>query len=220
MRLPQFMRLLAVLFLVGALVGLPLKATEVQARGGGFVGYHGGSGYHGGFGGGSFRPESYHPGGDPGRRPEPGPRPGPGPDHPYNPNTNINVNRNVNVTGGGGWGPYYGGRGPGWGGVAAGAAAGLAVGAVVSALSSNAQPMVVNNQTYYYDGGNYYQSCYQGTDQATAWSRIPTSSSKRGLNPAPGPPADMAVDAKLYRLGLVALCLVSLTARLPHRATR
>jgi len=66
----------------------------------------------------------------------------------------------VNVSGyGGGWGPYYGG---GWGGVAAGAAAGLAVGTVVGALSASAQPLVVNNQTYYYDNGTYYQPCYQG----------------------------------------------------------
>ena len=85
---------------------------------------------------------------------------------PYNHTNvnNVNVNRNVNVTGGG-WGPYYGGGG-GWGGVAAGAAAGLAVGTVIGALSANAQQMVVNNQTYYYDGGNYYQPCYQGTDSS------------------------------------------------------
>jgi hypothetical protein len=68
----------------------------------------------------------------------------------------------VNVSG---WGPYYGG-GPGWGGVAAGVAAGLAVGTVVGSLSSSAQPMIVNNQTYYYDGSNYYQSCYQGSDSS------------------------------------------------------
>jgi hypothetical protein len=41
--------------------------------------------------------------------------------------------------------------------------AGLAVGTVVGSLSSVAQPMVVNNQTYYHDGGNYYQPCYQGS---------------------------------------------------------
>ena len=69
MRLARFIRLLAVLFLVGA-TGLPLVSMEVQARGGGgfhggggFGGYHGGGGDHGGFGGGSFRPESGHPGG-------------------------------------------------------------------------------------------------------------------------------------------------------------
>jgi hypothetical protein len=74
----------------------------------------------------------------------------------------------VNVTGyGGGWGPYYGGGGA-WAGAAAGAAAGavagLAMGALVSSLPSNAQPMIVNNQNYYYDGTNYYQSCFQGSD--------------------------------------------------------
>ncbi|MCX5888483.1 MAG: hypothetical protein NTY36_03420 [Deltaproteobacteria bacterium] len=168
MRLAKFLRLLAVLFLVGVLMGLPLIAAEVQARGGGghgggggFGGSHGGGGDHGGFGGGSFHSDSYHSGGEAGRRPEPGPDHR-YPDHPYNRDTNVNVNRNVNVTGGG-WGPYHGG---GWGGVAAGAAAGLAVGTVIGALSASAQPMIVNNQTYYYDGGNYYQSCYQGTDSS------------------------------------------------------
>jgi hypothetical protein len=50
--------------------------------------------------------------------------------------------------------------------VAAGAVAGLAVGAVVGSLSTTAQPLIVNNQTYYYDGGNYYQPCYQGSTSA------------------------------------------------------
>ncbi len=48
----------------------------------------------------------------------------------------------------------------------AGAAAGLAVGATVGYLSAAAQPTVVNNQTYYVDGGTYYQRCYQGTEVA------------------------------------------------------
>ena len=173
MRLARFMRLLAVLFLVGALTGLPLVSTEVQARGAAvFMGWRG------------LRRLSWRrrlsrwlrrrqfparerpPGGvEPGRHPEPGPD-RPHPDQPYNHTNvnNVNVNRNVNVTGGG-WGPYYGGGG-GWGGVAAGAAAGLAVGTVIGALSANAQQMVINNQTYYYDGGNYYQPCYQGTDSS------------------------------------------------------
>jgi len=47
--------------------------------------------------------------------------------------------------------------------VAAGAVAGLAVGTLVGALSAAAQPLLVNNQTYYYDGSNYYQPCYQGS---------------------------------------------------------
>jgi hypothetical protein len=71
----------------------------------------------------------------------------------------VTYNRNVNVSTN--WRPYYG---PRYGAAAAGVAAGLAVGAVVGSLSAAAQPMVVNNQTYYYDGTNYYQPCYQGTD--------------------------------------------------------
>ena len=47
---------------------------------------------------------------------------------------------------------------------AAGAAAGLAIGATIASLPAAAQPMVVNNQTYYYDGTNYYQPCYGGSD--------------------------------------------------------
>jgi hypothetical protein len=43
-------------------------------------------------------------------------------------------------------------------------ATGLAVGALVGSLSSSAQPLVVNNQTYYYDSGTYYQPCYQGSE--------------------------------------------------------
>ncbi len=45
-----------------------------------------------------------------------------------------------------------------------GAAVGLAIGATVASLPSSAQPLVVNNQTYYYDGTNYYQACYGGSD--------------------------------------------------------
>jgi hypothetical protein len=67
------------------------------------------------------------------------------------------------VTASGNWNAYYG---PGYrpGTVAAGAAAGLAVGATVAALSAAAQPVVVNNQTYYVDGTTYYQKCYQGSE--------------------------------------------------------
>jgi hypothetical protein len=170
MRLAQFSRLLTVLFLVGVLVGLPLIPMKVQARGGGFRrggsfggfhgagrfgGYHGGSGYHGSFGGGSFvqaphpRPGPHpQPGPHPGPHP-PGPGPGPHPPHPPPPPPPPPPY--------GGWGPYYG---SGWGAVAAG----LAVGTIVGALSANAQPLVINNQTYYYDQGNYYQPCYRGSD--------------------------------------------------------
>ena len=174
MRLTQMIRLIAVTFLTGSLIGLPVITQQVQARGGGgFHGSFGGNAYHGSFGGGSFRPESYHPpepgphwgphpgpGPGPHPGPGPGPHPGPGPYHPYNPNVNVN---NVNVTGyGGGWGPYYGGGA--WAGAAAGAITGLAVGALISSLPSTAQPLIVNNQNYYYDGTNYYQSCFHGSD--------------------------------------------------------
>jgi len=180
MRLAQFTRLLTVLFLVGCLVNFPVIPKEAQARGGGGFhgggggGLHGGGGYGGGFGGGSFRPEShpqeFHPAGfrpggegwEPRPEPGPGPRPGPGPGPRPDPNwhrrpDNVNV---VNVNGGG-WGPYWGN---GWGAAAAGAVAGLAIGAAIASLPSNAQPVVVNNYNYYYDGVNYYRPCYQGPD--------------------------------------------------------
>jgi hypothetical protein len=59
-------------------------------------------------------------------------------------------------------GPYYGPgyRAPGYGAVAAG----VAIGAVVATLPARAAALSVASQTYYYDGSNYYQKCYQGTD--------------------------------------------------------
>ena len=67
----------------------------------------------------------------------------------------MNVNQNWNAYTGAGYRPYpYAGA----------AARGLAVGATVAALSAAAQPVVVNNQTYYSDGGTYYQKCYEGTE--------------------------------------------------------
>ena len=71
----------------------------------------------------------------------------------------MNVSRSATVSGGGGWG-YYGGGGA----AAAGVLAGLAIGATIASLPDAAQPMVVNNQNYYYDGTNYYQPCYGGSD--------------------------------------------------------
>ncbi len=59
---------------------------------------------------------------------------------------------------------YGGYNGPGWGGVAAGAAAGVALGAAIASLPATAQPVIINNQTYYNDGGNYYRPCYDGAD--------------------------------------------------------
>ena len=181
MRLTPILRLLAVLFLVGLLVGLPLLSGEVLARnehgggggggvsrpsggggggarrggGGGFQAFAGGNAYHSGFGGGSFRsgpqpaPRAYARAGT-----VRGPHAGPGPYYPSY---------------GGGWGtsygpawePYYG---PDWGSIAAGAVAALVVGTFLEILSGNVQPLTINGQTYYYDGTNYYQSCYQGTE--------------------------------------------------------
>ena len=145
MRLMKLKSPLWSLLVAALLLGRPCLGLEAQARGGG-GGYHGG----GGFGGGSFRGgEAYRgPGGQTAYR-------RPGGNYP----ANINVNRNVIVSRN--WNAY---RGPGYGGVAAGAAAGLAVGAVVGALPAAAAARSVAGQTYYYDGGNYYQPCYQGTD--------------------------------------------------------
>jgi hypothetical protein len=42
--------------------------------------------------------------------------------------------------------------------------AGLAVGTVVGSLSANSQRVIIKEQPYYYDGANYYQPCYQGSD--------------------------------------------------------
>jgi hypothetical protein len=169
------------LFVVALLVvALSFFCSEAQAWRGGGRGFHGG----GGFSGGSFRGGGGYATGPRGGAVAEGPRGGryaqtprggqayrspyggaaargPGGGTAYRPgypaggayNRNVNVSRN--------WQSYYG---PRYGGVAAGAAAGLAVGAVVGSLSAAAQPLVVNNQTYYYDGTNYYQPCYQGTD--------------------------------------------------------
>lgn len=65
----------------------------------------------------------------------------------------MNVNQNWNAYNGPGYRPY-----------ARAAVAGLAVGTTVAALSAAAQPVVVDGQTYYSDGGNYYEKCYEGTE--------------------------------------------------------
>jgi hypothetical protein len=149
--------------------------------GGGFGGFHGGGGFDGGFGGGSFHSGAYGGGswsgahggqaawgpGGAGVAQGPGGTTvarGPGgntaawQDNDYNHyNHNINVNQTYNVSGGG-WG-YYGG-----GAAAAGVIAGLAIGATVASLPAAAQPLDVGGQTYYYDGTNYYQPCFGGSD--------------------------------------------------------
>jgi nitrate reductase alpha subunit len=40
----------------------------------------------------------------------------------------------------------------------------LAVGTILEALPPAAAPQVYGGQTYYYDGTNYYEACYQGAD--------------------------------------------------------
>jgi hypothetical protein len=163
------------------LLTLPFFGSEAQAWRGGGRGFYGGGGFSGGSfrGGGGWaqgprggtvaegprgRQYAQTPGGGEAYRSPYGGAAARGPEggtayRPNYPAGGATYNRNVNVSRS--WQGYYG---PGYGGVAAGAAAGLAVGAVVGSLSAAAQPMVVNNQTYYYDGTNYYQPCYQGTN--------------------------------------------------------
>ncbi len=181
MKLTNLKTLLWSLFLVALLVALPYLCSEAQAqrggggrgggRGGGGGGYHGGGG---GFSGGSMRGGAGGPSrgaGGAGRPGGPGGvggagRPG-GPGGVGAPGRgaggayqgNVNVNRNVTASRN--WNAY---TGPGYRPYAGAAAAGLAVGATVAYLSASAQPVAVNNQTYYVDGNTYYQKCYQGTE--------------------------------------------------------
>jgi uncharacterized membrane protein len=96
----------------------------------------------GGFSGGSFRGGGGYATGPRGGAVAVGPRGGTAYRAPYH---------------GPGYRPAYR---PGYGGVAAG----VAVGAVVATLPARAVARSVAGQTYYYDGSNYYQPCYQGTD--------------------------------------------------------
>jgi len=152
------------LLVAALLVGLPGLGSEVQARGGG--GYRGG-----GYSGGSFRGGGGYATGPRGGAVAVGPRGGAYAQTPRGGEAVRTPYGGAAVRGPGGQtayraGGYYGPgyRGPGYGGVAAGVATGLAVGAVVGSLSAAARPLVVNNENYYYDGANYYQPCYQGTD--------------------------------------------------------
>ena len=178
------------LFVVALLVALPFLCSEAQAQRRGGGGSHGGGGGGarsggGGMSGGSFRGGAAAQGPRGGAAVQ-GPRGGaaargpgggaavrgpgggaaargPGGQTAYRPGTtpsgggtynrNVNVNQNWNAYSGPGYRPYAGA-----------AVAGLAVGATVAALSAAAQPVTVNNQTYYNDGGTYYQKCYEGTE--------------------------------------------------------
>ena len=40
----------------------------------------------------------------------------------------------------------------------------LVVGMVIAAISESAEPTVVNNTTYYYDGDNYYEPVTDGME--------------------------------------------------------
>ncbi len=66
--------------------------------------------------------------------------------------------------GGEAWAPYYGPEYGGGGGLAAAIIAALAIGTILEALPPGAVAQAFGGQTYYYDGSNYYQQCYQGTD--------------------------------------------------------
>jgi hypothetical protein len=138
-----FWSFLAVMLMV-SLTGLCLEA---QARGGGFSGgsFRGGGGYATGPRGGAVAE---------------GPRGGEAARGPYGGAAAVGPRGGTAYRA-----PYYGpGYRPGYGGVAAGVAAGVAVGAVVATLPARAAALSVAGQNYYYDGSNYYQPCYQGTD--------------------------------------------------------
>jgi hypothetical protein len=148
------------LIVVALLVSLPGLGSEAQARGG-FSGgsFRGGGGYASGPRGGAVAV------GPRGGAVAEGPRGGTAVRGPYGGAAARGPGGGTAYRPGypaaGNWNHYYG---PRYGGAVAGAAAGLAVGAVVGSLAAGAQPLVVNNQNYYYDGTNYYQPCYQGTD--------------------------------------------------------
>lgn len=178
MKLRKLKFFLGSLFLAVLLIGLPYLEAQAQrgGRGGGGGGARAGSG---GMSGGSFRGGGAAVQGPRGGAAVQGPRGGaavrgpgggaaargPGGQTAYRPGTtpgggatynrNVNVNQNWNAYNRPGYRPYAGA-----------AVAGLAVGATVAAISASAQPVVVDNHTYYNDGGTYYERCYEGTEVA------------------------------------------------------
>lgn len=164
MRPTRLMRLPTVLCVLLLLLGSPLiiqedlaEAAHYVGGGGGSHGSLGGNGFHGGFGGGSFRPQSIPPTGREARQhPQPGP-------HQYGAGFGQHGGPGQYYDRHRGWGPYYGGYVSDFG---ADMAAALALGTVVGDLPADVQTLIIDDETYYFDGTNYYQDCYQGIDSS------------------------------------------------------
>lgn len=152
MKLMQLKSPLWSLFVMVLLVGLPFFGSEAQARGGG--GYRGG----GGFSGGSFRGGGGWATGPRGGAVAVGPRGGAVAEGPRGGVAARGPGGTTAYRAGGYYGPGY--HRPVYGGVAAG----IAVGTVIATLPATAAALSIAGQRYYYDGGTYYQPCYQGTD--------------------------------------------------------
>lgn len=75
----------------------------------------------------------------------------------------------------------------------------------VWSLAASAQRVIVNNQTDYYDGGNYHPACPQGADSAYCVVPNPPQEPQRGLVQGPGPPESRAVDRRISNFGEAAL---------------
>jgi hypothetical protein len=164
------------LFAVALVLGLPFLGSAAEPHRGGASGGHGASGYHGGgggHGGGGFSGGSFR-GGAPSVAQGPrggavvrGPRGGMAVRGPSG-GVAVKGPRGAYYGGypggayGEAWAPYYG-PSDGGGGLAA-FIAGLAIGTVLQALPPGVVAQILGGQTYYYDGSNYYQRCYQGTD--------------------------------------------------------
>ena len=87
---------------------------------------------------------------------------------------NINVNRNTNINVDPGYGvpggayhggAYYHGENYYSGSTVAGAfIGGLIIGAIINSPPPESQTVVIHEVTYIYDGTNYYQEVYEGTE--------------------------------------------------------
>lgn len=83
-----------------------------------------------------------------------------------NRNTNINVDPGYGVPGGAyHGGAYYHGENYYSGSTVAGAfIGGLIIGAIINSPPPESQTVVIHEVTYIYDGTNYYQEVYEGTE--------------------------------------------------------